>query len=31
VRFEIADKKLSNMEVIELGKRGTIPTSEPIT
>ncbi|HEX6890412.1 MAG TPA: metallophosphoesterase family protein [Chryseolinea sp.] len=30
VRFAISDKKLSNMEVIELGKRGAIPGSEPV-
>ncbi|HMG91793.1 MAG TPA: metallophosphoesterase family protein [Chryseolinea sp.] len=30
VRFRVDDKKISNMEVIELGKRGSIPASEPV-
>jgi putative phosphoesterase len=30
VRFVVDDKKISDMEVIELGKRGAIPTSEPV-
>jgi putative phosphoesterase len=31
VRFDIVDKKISEMKVIELGKRGALPPSEPIT
>jgi hypothetical protein len=31
VRFSANDKKISSMEVIELGKRGIIPPSEPVT
>lgn len=31
VRFNVESKKISNMEVIELGKRGAIPASEPIS
>jgi uncharacterized protein len=30
VRFAIEDKKVSSMEVIELGKRGAIPASESV-
>ncbi|HEY5916161.1 MAG TPA: metallophosphoesterase family protein, partial [Chryseolinea sp.] len=30
VRFNINDKKITDMEVIELGKRGIIPLSEPV-
>ena len=30
VRFNVNDKKVTNMEVIELGKRGIIPLSEPV-
>jgi len=30
LRFSVESKKISNMEVIELGKRGAIPPSEPI-
>ena len=30
VRFNVNDKKITSMEVIELGKRGNIPFSEPI-
>ena len=31
VRFNLESKKISNMEVIELGKRGAIPSSESIS